>query len=215
VRKTLFYVAYAASPFAVASAFLIPYLGAPPNGGLGLAASAMGLAAYTLFCNQLILASRPRPIIDALGLKGLLRLHFLMGIAAWVLVLIHHLIKESLGFGEDTAQSFLGSAAWTCFAIVMVLALVLFANTFLAKLAPVVWARKVFKGIGFDYRRNVLIHDLTLVLALAVGMHILLAGTSDASINLPGMAVVVLYYLVAFVFWIRYKLRSRIKSTAP
>lgn len=212
MKKAAFYVAYGLSPVAVCLLFLFPAFRSAnvPTGKI--VASIFGITAFVLFCNQVILGSRPRQTVEALGSRHLLRLHMIMGIVAWIFTVVHNQLKEALLFSEDTAQATLGSLALALFAIVMILTLVFMANTFVSNWKLVAKVRQFGARYGFNYPKYLFMHDATLVIALVAVVHILMAKTSVLAVNPVGAIIIPAYYLMAVGFWAFYRARKSRKT---
>jgi predicted ferric reductase len=177
--------------------------------GSGISA-VLGVCAFVLVCNQLILASRPAPIVKALGQKGLRSLHSAMPAAIIVLAVAHRLIKASIGFDIESFQADLGAAALVLIVVLSLLAFLLIA-TIGGKLGDKLKALRA--GLagkpGISYKASRAVHA---ALALAVPLlclHLFLASSADFSRNPLGSLWLAAYALFSIYLFLKYRISGR------
>ena len=170
----------------------------------------LGVFAFMLVCGQFFLAGRPSIAIKALGQKGVIALHSTAPVIILVLALIHKLLKESNGFGDDTFQARFGSVAWWIFAIVIVLTSLFMANTFWLKI-PFLKNLKtfVYKKTGLTYKGARLMHNITVLAGIAILIHVFLASSSDVQVNPVGFTIMAFWMLFSLIVYFNYRLKGR------
>jgi len=170
----------------------------------------LGVYAFVLFCNQLILASRPRFAVSALGLKGLLAFHgaaplFIIGIA-----FAHRMLKALAGFDLWTSQAILGLIVLLVFLLASVAAFLFLANipgalgNRLRSLRA--WADKTFR---FGYKVSRAMHSITVVGLTALAVHVALASSVAISVNPLTAAWLAAWFLLSLGLYVRYRLLGR------
>ncbi|HUW71501.1 MAG TPA: hypothetical protein VMX33_14840 [bacterium] len=170
----------------------------------------LGITAFILLCNQFILASKPSFAVAALGAKRLQTMH--STVPAFILIFagVHKILKESNGFSEDTLQSRFGAATWLLFAIVIISTVLFMANTFWFKLAIVknfrAWVYATFK---LSYKGARLMHNLTVLAAIMILVHVLLASSGSLAANPAGIAWMCVWMLLSLSMYGRYRMRGR------
>jgi predicted ferric reductase len=210
MKKTLFYAIYALSPVPA----LVLYLSSQGSWQGAYSASViLGLIAFTLMCGQIILASRPRFAVEALGLKGLLSFHAAMPLPILALALAHRTIKLALGFQDDGLQAKLGGLAFALFLAAIALALLLMANTFLLRSKALKAFRDAaYAKLGLDYKKMRLIHNIVVAASLLLIVHVLLASSSSFAANPGGAAWMMAWLALSLGLYARYKLKLGAKK---
>jgi predicted ferric reductase len=171
---------------------------------------ALGITAFILLCNQFILASKPSFAIAALGTKKLQTMHSTVPVFILIFAGAHKLLKESNGFPEDTLQSRFGAATWLLLAIVMISTVLFMANTFWFKLVVVKNLRAwVYATSKLSYKGARLMHNLTVLAAIMILVHVLLASSGSLAANPAGIALMCTSMLLALVMYGRYRMRGR------
>ncbi len=170
----------------------------------------LGITAFILLCNQFMLASKPGFAVAALGAKRLVTMHSTVPVFILVLAGVHKVLKELNGFSEDTPQATFGAATWWLFAIVIVAAVLFMANTFWFKLAVVQNLRKwVYATFKLTYKRSRLLHNLTVLAAMLILAHVLLASSGNFAANPAGIVWMCGWMLLALVMYARYRALGR------
>lgn len=207
MKKVAFFLCYFLSPLLP----LIPYLGNTAGAPALYALSVFfGVYAFIMLCNQFILASRPKYAVAALGMKGLLSFHGTMPVVILTIAAIHRSLKMNVGFSMESPQAHLGTIVWVGLAFIVVFAVLFMAQTFwlrintLKKLKAVIYAKT-----GLTYERARIVHNLTIVLGALILLHVLLASSSDSTINPVGMAVMILWMIGSLLVYLRYRLMGR------
>lgn len=171
---------------------------------------ALGITAFILLCNQFILASKPSFAVAALGTKALQTMHGTVPVFILIVAGVHVILKQSNGFSEDTLQSQLGAATLLLFAIVIILAVLIMANTFWFKLAVVknirAWVYSTFK---LNYKGARRMHNLTVLAAITIMAHALLASSGSFAANPAGIAWLCAWMLLSLSMYGRYRMRGR------
>jgi len=212
MKRSLFFIAYAATPSIPA----ILYLRYSGGGFNAYAVSvALGVTAFILICNQFILASRPAFAVKALGLKGLLAFHGAMPLVILVVAAVHRLLKEAAGFPLESAQAKVGAAAWWVFAAAAAFAILFLASFNLPVMTKLkalrAWAQERYH-LGYKLARA--FHNVTVAGALTVIIHAMLASSSEFTANPLGAAWLLAWAGLSLGMYARYRIRGR-KTPAP
>jgi predicted ferric reductase len=207
MKKVVFFLAYALTP--VIPAFL--YLRSLGQGFSSYTLSVvLGITAFTIICDQFILAARPGFAVKAVGAKTLLKMHQIMPVLALVLAGAHKLIKEANGFSDESFQASFGGIAWWTFAAVLVLTVLFMATTFLMKIKPLAGLKAfVQQKLGLGYKRLRVLHNITVAAALVLIVHVILASTSNFSANPVGMAWMIGWLALSLGLYLAYRIRGR------
>lgn len=223
MKKVLFHAAYFATPV-IPIVLYQESLGWP--GGVYSVSVALGVSAFVLLANQFFLASRPRFAVEALGLKGLLKFHGTMPALALFLASAHRVLKvgvapalgdgilgRGLGYSADSLQATFGGAAFWLFAGLVVFTVLFMANTFWMRVGALKKAKEwVYAKTGLDYKRARLLHNASVVGALVVLVHALLASSSAFGANPVGAAWLGLWLLASLASYARYRLKGAAKA---
>lgn len=205
--KALFLIAYFASPAIPAWLYVASVSGVLDSYSVSMI---LGIYAYALLCDQLILASRPAFALEALGTKGLAALHGSAPIAVIVLAVAHRAIKSSLGFDLGSPQATIGAAALTVIAVVSIAALALLARPASRFAEPIkAWRALVASRFGVNYKVARAFHGLAAVAVAALFVHVLLASSSGLSTNPWGTAWLAAWTALSFFSYARYRLSGR------
>jgi predicted ferric reductase len=207
MKRLSFYLVYLVSP-------AIPSLIFYNSMGWGFdaytASVLLGVYAFVLLCNQLLLASRPGLAVAALGIKGLLALHasapvFILGMA-----IVHRMLKEESGFDMSSTQAMIGAVVLAVFFIASIAAFLLMANvhpplgTKLRTLRG--WIEKTFK-LGYKASRS--FHTITVLALVALAVHVSLASSASLAGNPMGTTWLGIWFVLSLGMFIRYRLRGR------
>jgi predicted ferric reductase len=170
----------------------------------------LGIYAYVLLCNQLILASRPKFAVKILGLKGLLALHSSAPIFILSIAVVHRILKAKSGFDLDSTQAIIGAAALAVFFLASIAALLLMAN-----IKPPLgnklrllraWVEKKFK---LGYKASRAFHAITVLALVALSVHVSLASTASIAANPFGIAWLGAWFILSLGVFIRYRIQGR------
>ncbi|MBU0927132.1 MAG: hypothetical protein KKA67_05245 [Spirochaetes bacterium] len=206
MKRFTFFLAYFLTP--VVPAFL--YLRNAAGSGAYPASVALGVAAFILVCDQFILASRPAFAVSALGLKGLLAFHGTMPFAILALAGAHKLLKGAAGYSGETTQALFGAVAWWVFAVAAAFALVMLATTKPPLAEPLkrlrTWISGTFK---IDYKTSRIAHNVTVLGALSIAVHALLASSSALAANPIGAVYLAAWLAISLGLYAAYRVRGR------
>lgn len=207
MKRTTFFVAYFLTP-------VVPIALYMRSVGTGLdsysVSVALGITAFILLCNQFLLASKPAFAVAALGARKLVTMHSTMPVFILLLAGVHKVLKELNGFSEDTLQASFGAATWWLFAIVIVAAVLFMANTFWFKLAVVQNLRKwVYATFKLTYKTSRLLHNLTVLAAVLILVHVLLASSGSLAANPAGIAWMCGWMVLVLAMYARYRMLGR------
>jgi len=171
---------------------------------------ALGVYSYTLLAGQLFLISRPVWLQRILSVKEILTLHSAVPLIVLALSLVHRFLKESAGFSLETAQAIIGLASWFFLLLVIVAALLLLANTFITKNKFMKNIKDlVYSAFKLSYSKVRASHNMTVLLAAVLCVHVFLSSLSDVSFNPAGTFVLFAWTLFCFVSYIVYRIRGR------
>ncbi len=191
----------------------------------------LGTIAFAIFVNQFFLAAKPRLAVEALGTKGLLSFHGTMAFVGVVLAAFHRMLKVGLlagkqppegsdsawnvllygiGFSPYTVQAVIGQVALVFFLIAVLLAAFLMANTFWLKLPAFKrFKNSVYGALKLTYPRMRGFHNLVAVATALILVHVLLASSSGFATNPLGASWMILWTVLGFGVYIRYRLSGR------
>jgi predicted ferric reductase len=163
-----------------------------------------GITAYVYMLNQFILGARPRIWDRVFGLGAVLRFHGTMAVVSLGLLTLHMALKNFYLFAYN-AQVRLGQVAFTLFALIIVLTVLLMVENILHKVEPLA-ALKRFSAnrLRLRYQHLRLIHNFTAVAALLALFHVLLASSTREQ-PLRG-AVMATWFILALGFYAYHKL---------
>jgi predicted ferric reductase len=206
--KTLaFALAYAASLAVPSVLYLIPLGGFT---GAYSVSVVLGLAAFTIFANQFLLASRPAFLVSALGQKRLLTLHQTLPAVGLAAAVAHRTVKGMVGMDLESPQAALGGIALLVFFLAVLAAAFLMANTFWMRAGALKAARTAFQAkTGLTYKRMRAVHNVTVAAVVLVLVHALLASSSDFAVNPTGAAWLVFWLVLCLGSYARYRVSGR------
>uniref|UniRef100_A0A7C3IF81 Uncharacterized protein n=1 Tax=Gracilinema caldarium TaxID=215591 RepID=A0A7C3IF81_9SPIR len=207
MKRTLFYIWYILWP-------LIPLYFYLAGSGLALnqytLSVALGVFAFVWLSNQFILAAKPAFLTSILGTKGLLSLHSTMPVIIIVMAGLHRILKVAYGFNPDSFQAFFGGFAWWLYAMVIIFTLFFMANTNLMKVSFIKRFKElVYAKTFINYKRARLFHNITVLGAFVLMIHMALASSSQFSQNPWGLSFLILWMLFSLALYLRYRLRGR------
>lgn len=207
MKRILFFVVYFLTPVVP----IVLYLRSVGTGIDSYSLSvALGITAFILLCNQFMLASKPAFAVAALGTRRLVTMHGTVPVFILAIAGVHLTLKELNGFPEDTLQARFGAATLVLSAIVIVLAVLLMANTFWFKLAVVQNFRKwVYATFKLTYKGARLLHNMTVLAAILVMVHVLLASSGSFVANPAGVVWMCGWMALALVMYGRYRMLGR------
>lgn len=207
MKRVIFFVVYFLTPVVP----IVLYMRSVGTGMDSYSLSvALGITAFILLCNQFMLASRPAFAVAALGTKKLVAMHGTVPVFILAIAGVHKVLKELNGFPEDTLQARFGAATLVLFAIVIVLAVLLMANTFWLKLAVVQNFRKwVYATFKLTYKGARLLHNITVLAAVLIMVHVLLASSGSFAANPAGIVWMCGWMVLALVMYTRYRMLGR------
>ena len=175
--------------------------------------TALGLAAFTWLAGQMLLASRPKALVAAVGLRPLLGFHGAMGIVAWVTAFIHRIVVQRTITSDHTVQARLGTLGWLALGLLIAVAVALMANGPLMRVKALASARAgINRVFGLSYPRLRALHRLNLALTLLVLAHALLAPRSALATNPLGAALNLAWALFCVGAWLRSKALAKTKA---
>ncbi len=211
MNKAGFYIAYFLSPL-VPLAFYLGTLGWPINlYGLSVA---LGVAAFVFLCNQFILAARPAWAIKAVGQKALLRFHSTLPIVIAVIAAAHRISKAIVGLDVESPQALFGLMALILLTVVILFTVLFMATTFWMKLEFLKKLKAwVYGKTGLDYKKSRALHNITLLIAPLLLIHVLLASSSDFAANPVGFVVMIVWMLISLGMYLRYRIKGRTAGT--
>ena len=212
MKQLSFVLMYLISPV-IPSIFFFTSMGGSVDGYT--LSGIFGVYAFILLCNQLILASRPKFAVKALGIKGLLALHSIAPMFILSLAIAHRMLKGEYGFDLGSTQATIGVIVLFVLFFASIAAFLLMANvqpplgTKLRALRA--WVEKTFK-VGYKTSRA--FHGITLLALVTLAVHVSLASSASLSSNLFGMAWLGAWLLVSLAIFIRYRVRGRLTPKA-
>jgi len=212
MKKFLFFLAYALTP--AIPAFI--YLRSLGQGFSSYTLSVvLGITAFTIICDQFILAARPGFAVKAVGAKTLLAMHQIMPFVALVLAGTHKLVKEANGYSDETFQASFGGIAWWTFAVILVGTVLFMATTILTKIKPFSDLKAfVQQKLGLSYKRLRVLHNITVAAALLITVHVALASTSNFAANPVGVIWMLGWMALSLGLYLAYRIRGRKFSAA-
>lgn len=170
----------------------------------------LGVYAFVLLCNQLLLASRPGFAVAAMGIKGLLALHASAPIFILAMAIAHRILKDESGFDLRSTQAMIGAVVLAVFFVASIAAFLLIANvrpplgTTLRTLRG--WVEKTFK-LGYKASRS--FHAITVLALVALAVHVSLASSASFAGNPLGTTWLGTWLAISLGMFIRYRIRGR------
>lgn len=205
--KNVFYFGYFLSPLAPIVIYIVT-LGSPID--LYALSVILGITAFTFLCNQFILAARPAWATKALGLKQLIHFHSSMPAAIVVLAVAHESVKKLAGLDTESLQAKFGEASLALFVAVIIFTVLFMATTFWMKIGALKKLKTwVYARTGLDYKKSRALHNVTVVAAPLLLVHVLLASSSAFSRNPVGILVLAGWMVFSLVTYARYRIRGR------
>ena len=207
MSKKAFVVLYVLSPLIPVCLYLASIGWTISGYGVSVA---LGVCAFVLVCNQLILASRPAPIMKALGQKDLRALHSAIPAAVIILAVSHRLLKASAGFDISGFQASLGAAG-----LIIIIALSLLAFMLIAAIggklgeSVKVLRARLAKNPGINYKLSRAFHAATAFAVPLLCIHFFLASSADFSRNLVGSLWLAIYALFSIYLFVMYRISGR------
>lgn len=170
----------------------------------------LGVYSFTLLAGQMFLITRPLWIQKILSVKGIISLHSFVPVIVLVLSLIHRFLKEASGFSMETKQAFIGLFSWFFLLLVIIMAVLLLANTFITKNKVIKRIRdSMYSAFKLTYGKVRISHNLTVILTAALCVHVLFSSLSDVSFNPAGFMVLTLWTCFCFGSYLVYRVRGR------
>jgi predicted ferric reductase len=207
MSKKTFILLYILSPLIPICIYLISI---GWNGGVYSISVALGICAFVLVCNQLILASRPAFIVKALGQKGLRTLHSAVPAAIIVIAVTHRFLKAAAGFDIESFRADLGGAG-----LVLIVALSVVAFVFIAAIGGKLGDRlkafraKLAKNPGISYKGSRAFHAAAALAVPLLCVHLLLASSADFSRNPIGASWLAIYAIISIYLFLMYRISGR------
>ena len=130
-----------------------------------------------------------------------------MAIISVLLVIIHKLIEENV-YGEGRLTQ-VGDIALVIFSVVVVLALVFMADTFVNKIKPLFVLRKFIEKFKVaKYEFQVLLHNLSIIALIILLIHVL--QTTSSMMSLVVKSVFIIYFAIAACFYLYHRYIKRL-----
>lgn len=171
---------------------------------------AFGVYSFTLLVGQLYIITKPKWLQKVLPVKQIVRLHSIVPLVVLVLSLTHRFLKESSGFSLETLQASIGLASWFFLVFIIIAALLLLANTFISANKAVKKIKDTIYSIfKLSYVKVRTIHNMTVLLSIALCVHVGLSSLTDISFNPIGTFILLAWVLWCFTAYIIYRIRGR------
>lgn len=182
-----------------------------PLMGLGMV---LGLVAFSLLLNQIMLASRPFGMDKKTGQPWYQAVHGSTGLVLIIGAIVHRVIKiDYMGYPE------MDQTNWGVAGLVLALAggliaLFFMQPGFIAKLPFIKKLRQAgVNKAGLNYPRFRMAHNVIIIAPVLISVHVFMA--SSTSISPAGWWYFMGYFVLALVSYGSYRLRGRNKKTAP
>lgn len=171
-------------------------------------ASLFGIAAFTWFSVQLPLAAKSLGLDKALGTPARMRLHGIAALLGLTAVHGHFFLKSSVPGFAPSLQTFPGFLAMNIFLWMSVLAVLFLGNHFPAPAKKLKSLRDWIKDHWkWTYKGARAVHGITVIAAVLMGIHVLLANSTSYSwITTTYMAVWLGLCLLAYLV---YRIKNR------
>jgi predicted ferric reductase len=165
-----------------------------------------GATAYTWLVFEFILIARPKFIEKYFGMDKLYRFHGLMAMIAVSLAFLHETALDHLVRDHYVKEP--GDLAWNIFTIVIVVTIVVMVDSFLVKLKPIQWTRKLTARLHlFKYELFIIIHNATAVALVFMLVHVL--RTTAAKESLMTRTVYISYFAVGMFCYLYHRFFGR------
>lgn len=169
-----------------------------------------GVSAFVLLCNQLVLASRPRFIVESVGQKAMLSLHNVFPVLILFFGAMHKILKEVNGYSDSSFQASFGIGVWWSLLIIVIFTVLFMANTFVIKIDFIKKMRAfVYQKTGLTYTRARMFHNFIIILLYILMVHVFLASTSDFTTNPIGIISMFVLMIFSSIMYIKYRLKGR------
>ena len=165
-----------------------------------------GAFAYTWFCYQFVLSAHPKFIVKHFGMDKTYRFHGIMATVSLILGLIHYLLRRMYAVPDP---------AWGLYALILFaftggLGFVFLLNSRLRKVKWIEGFRHfVEEKLGFKRRYSIIAHNLSLVAATFLFIHVMNSSASEYSAYASVLFIAL--YVLGVLFWLYHQVVRRIQ----
>ncbi len=170
----------------------------------------LGVYSFTLLAGQMYLITKPAWLQRVMTIKSIIALHSFIPIVVLILSFVHRILKERAGFSLESTQAVIGLGSWFFLLLIIIVAVLFLANTFISRNKAVKKLREKMYGIfKLSYVRVRAAHNITVLLTMLLSVHVLLSSLSDFSLNPAGTLVLFGWVLFCFSSYFVYRIRGR------
>jgi len=168
----------------------------------------LGISAFVWFAAQLFLAAKPFGLDKILGVKNLLRLHGTGAIIALAAAESLWYLKIVVQQNELSLQTLPGFLAMNIFLLGILGAILFMGNHFPAPGKALKGLRDwLKKNWGWTYKGLRAMHSLMVVAVVLMGIHVLMAFSTQQS--LATVIYMATWLGLSLAFYIRYRIKNR------
>lgn len=170
---------------------------------LFLLGGCLGIAAYSLFCLEFFIASRPKFIDKIFSLDKLYRFHMFIGFIATLFAYIHKIIKEY--YFEESLKTSIGNIGFIIFVSIIIFSLFFMTFSLFYRITFINSIRKSLNSkFKLNYETKVLLHNITLIGLCFLFVHILMSGSVKYH---PSFSfILICYFLIPLLFYFNHKI---------
>ncbi len=163
-----------------------------------------GLVAYACFLNSIILSARLKALDRIYGHDKALVLHSLISSAGFFFSVLHFAIKRAY-YPEASTQTIVGIVSLSMYCLIVLLALFVMSPLLCGLSNKMAFIRNRLLTIKLlDYNLLKSFHNLSVVSAIIMTVHVLLADTTRETVLRTGLMA--LWAVAAFLLYIYHKL---------
>lgn len=160
----------------------------------------MGILAYVWWLCAIVLATRPRWLVNRLGLPTVYLTHGLLGLFAIVAATSH----KFLSFSMFPAIKQVGNIAWVLEIILVVYAIVFLSGWLTDRVASLAKVKRWLETHFLDHEVSLWVHRLNWLVVALIYLHVFLIGR----LGVPGFRLVFnLYTIVAVLLYLLWQVR--------
>lgn len=170
---------------------------------LFLLGGSLGIAAYSLFCLEFFIASRPKFIDKIFSLDKLYKFHMFIGFLATLFAYLHKIIKEY--YFEESLKTSIGNIGFITFIFIIIFSLLFMSTNLFYKVNFIKLIRKTLNSkFKLKYETKVLLHNITLIGLCFIFIHVLMSGSVKyhPSFNF----ILICYFLIPLLFYFNHKI---------
>lgn len=170
---------------------------------LFLLGGSLGICAYSLFCLEFFIASRPKFVDKIFSLDKLYRFHMFIGLIATLFAYLHKIIKEY--YFEESLKTSIGNIGFIIFVSIIIFSLVFMTTSLFYRINFINSIRKSLNSkFKLNHETKVLLHNITLIGISFLLIHVLMSGSVKYH---PALSfILICYFLIPLLFYFNHKI---------